>query len=110
MDGGAASKVQHAELSEVTPAPDHVCQRAVDERRPQEDKWDQRQYTATLAGTTDGDRADRRLKDELEHAEQQRWDRPDRISSDTAMESMLEISYHPSAVAICQRIPDEPPL
>jgi hypothetical protein len=85
-------------------------QGAVDEGRPQKDEGDEGENPASLTRTPDGDGTHCRLKDELELGEQNLGDATDGIGQHAPVEGLLEIADDAAALAVGQRIADQPPL
>ena len=60
--------------------------------RTHKDKGDQWQDSAPLTGTTNSDGAYCGFKDQLEFAEQQRWNGTDWLSKNTSVQGILQIA------------------
>lgn len=111
--------VDDTEIHEEASAPDHVRDGIVYECRPKLSLWsvrdvsylshgeqtheyerNQRQYPSPLASSSNRNRTDCRLENQLEETKQDSWDRAHRFRKHIAMKRIFEITKDIAAVTV----------
>jgi len=80
------------------------------ERLTYENEWHQSDQPAPFTHASNSNSANSRLKDQLEEAEQDGRNRPDRFSRNTNMKRILQTTEDTTAGAVGECIPNSPPL